>query len=69
MTDLKIVKNDNNLLDMLQTSEYLNIKTSTLYAMCMRREIPVVKIGRLNRFRKSDLDAFISNNMQETRAT
>ncbi len=69
MTDLKIVKNDNNLLDMLQTSEYLNIKTSTLYAMCMRREIPVVKIGRLNHFRKSDLDAFISNNMQETRAT
>lgn len=65
MTDLEIVKNDNNLLDMRQASEYLNIKTSTLYALCMKKKIRVVKITRNNRFRRCDLDNFISKNMTE----
>ena len=64
MADLKIIKNDNSLLDMKQASEYLNIKTSTLYAMCMRKQIPVVKIGKLNRFRREDLDKFITKNLK-----
>ena len=68
MADLKIIKNDNSLLDMKQASEYLNIKTSTLYSMCMRKQIPVVKIGKLNRFRGCDLDNFISKNTTEVQA-
>ena len=68
MADLKIIKNDNSLLDMKQASEYLNIRTSTLYSMCMRKQIPVVKIGKLNRFRRCDLDNFISKNTTEVQA-
>ena len=62
--NLKFVKANDNLLDMRQASEYLNIKISTLYAMCMKNRIPVVKIGKLNRFRREDLDKFITKNLK-----
>lgn len=51
------------LLDMKQATAFLNIKTSTLYGLTMRREIPVVKIGKLNRFRRQDLEKFIEGKM------
>lgn len=53
------------LLDMQKAADYLSIKVSTLYAMCMRREIPFVKIGRLNRFRMTDLEKWIGERIQE----
>ena len=68
MADLKIIKNDTSLLDMKQASEYLNIKTSTLYSMCMRKQIPVVKIGKLNRFRRCDLDKWIESHIQDSKS-
>ena len=55
--------NDEGLMDMDQAAEYLNIKKSSLYQRCMRKQITVVKIGRLNKFRKSDLDDFIEQNV------
>ncbi|MBM4056400.1 MAG: helix-turn-helix domain-containing protein [Planctomycetes bacterium] len=64
--DEKVFKiNEGGLMDMKQAAAYLAIKVSTLYQFCMRREIPVVKIGRLNRFRRQDLDAFINSNVTE----
>ena len=68
MADLKIIKNDTSLLDMKQASEYLNIKTSTLYSMCMRKQIPVVKIGKLNRFRRCDLYKWIESHIQDSKS-
>ncbi len=57
---MEIIRNNGNgLMDVQTASEYLGIKKSTLYQMCMRRQIPVVKIGRLNRFKRADLDKFI----------
>ena len=55
--------NDEGLMDMDQAAEYLNIKKSSLYQRCMRKQITVVKIGRLNKFRKFDLDDFIEQNV------
>ena len=63
MSELKLV--DNGLMDMKQAASYLCIKVSTLYQFCMRKEILVVKIGRLNRFRRQDLDDFIRKNTTE----
>ena len=48
-----------------KASEYLGIEKSTLYQITMRRQIPVVKVGRLNRFRIQDLDAWIEDHIQE----
>ncbi len=57
--------NSEGLVDMESAAKYLSIKKSSLYQLCMRKKIPVVKIGNLNRFRKSDLDDFISQNVVE----
>lgn len=62
MSELKRV--NSSLLNMDEASNLLGIKKSTLYALVMRREIQVVKIGKLNRFRHSDLDKFIENHTQ-----
>ncbi|MBZ0306161.1 MAG: helix-turn-helix domain-containing protein [Anaerolineae bacterium] len=60
---MKVLDN-NNLLDMDEAASLLNIRKSTLYSMCMRREIPVVKLGRLNRFRRQDLVRWVESHIQ-----
>ncbi len=63
-------KNENQgLMNMDEASKYLSIKKSSLYLICMRKQISVVKIGKLNKFRKHDLDAFIFNNIAEAENT
>ena len=61
---MKIVESS-GLLTPQQAADYLGIKLSTIYSMCMRRQIPFCKIGRLNRFKLSDLEAFINQNRCE----
>lgn len=61
---MEIVKNNSNLMNMNTAAAYLNIQKSTLYQFCMRRQIPCAKIGRLNRFRKQDLDQWIESKLQ-----
>ena len=57
---------DNALLTPEQAAQYLQVKLSTIYAWSMKKVIPTCKLGRLNRYRKSDLDAFIAANTQES---
>ncbi len=63
----KLYKNNDSdgLMDMESAAKYLCIKKSSLYQLCMRKQIAVAKIGRLNKFRKSDLDAFIDKSIIE----
>lgn len=67
MPELKLTNTGNELklLGMDEASSLLGIKKSTLYDMVMRRVIPVVKIGKLNRFKLSDLEVFIDRSRQE----
>ncbi|MBM4056613.1 MAG: helix-turn-helix domain-containing protein [Planctomycetes bacterium] len=55
------------LYDMDEASSLLGLKKSTLYQMVMRKEINVVKAGKLNKFRRIDLDNFICRNLQEAK--
>lgn len=57
--------NEKFLYDMDEASSLLGLKKSTLYQLVMRKEINVVKVGKLNRFRRVDLDSFICRNLQE----
>jgi excisionase family DNA binding protein len=47
------------LLCINEASVYLNLRVSKLRAMIFKREIPLVKIGRLIRFEKSQLDQWL----------
>ena len=42
-----------------EVSEYLGIKKSSLYSKVERKEIPYYKVGRLVRFKKSDIDPWM----------
>lgn len=60
-----INNNGLKLLNMDEASSILGIKVSTLYRLCMRKEITCVKIGKLNRFRMADLEDFINKRIVE----
>jgi len=64
LSELKKVE-AGNLMTPQQAADYLGIKLSTIYSLCMRRQIPFCKIGKLNRFRRSDLNKWIESHIQE----
>ncbi len=48
-----------------ELSQYLGIKKSSLYSLVEKREIPHYKIGRLVRFKKSEIDAWMEGHRKE----
>lgn len=50
------------LLTRKQAAEYLGVETDTLHNWaCTRRyNLPFIKVGRLCKYRKEDLDAFLA---------
>ena len=57
MTDADNKVNISGYLTIGELSAYLSIKSKTLYARV--KEIPHYKVGRLIRFRKDDIDAWM----------
>lgn len=55
------------LLTIDEASQLLSIKTSRLRTAVFRKEIPVVKIGRLIRFKESDLNAWIEQSTRQAK--
>ena len=56
--------NQDKLMTRKEAAEFLGVKEATLaFWYCMGRyNLPVVKIGRLAKYKKSDLEAFIEKN-------
>ena len=52
---------DERWLSVDEVAEYLGIKRFTVYKWVQRLGLPVKKIGRLLRFRKSEIDKWIEN--------
>ena len=46
-------------------SEYLEIKITTLYSLVAKKRIPHYKVGRLVRFKKSEIDLWMESNKKE----
>ena len=62
MTNLHINQTaPNQLLSRRQAAEYLGVKENTLaiWACNKRYSLPVIKVGRLCKYRLSDLDKFL----------
>ena len=59
-----------NLLTREQAAAYLGVKPQTLavWHCTGRYGLPVVKVGRLVRYRQQDLDAFLARRTQCTKA-
>jgi len=58
-------KENSEYLDIQGLSKYLEIKESTLYSLAAERKIPHFKIGRLVRFKKSDIDLWMDSHKKE----
>jgi excisionase family DNA binding protein len=48
------------LLTSLQAAKLLTVSPRTLWELTKNREIRVLRIGRLKRYRRSDLEAYIA---------
>lgn len=57
------------LLTLPEASSLLRLKTSTLRAWLLRRKIPYVKVGRLVRLRRADVEALIAASLVPARPT
>jgi excisionase family DNA binding protein len=55
------------LLTLPEAGSLLRLKTSTLRAWVLRRKIPYVKVGRLVRVRRADVEALISASIMPAR--
>lgn len=56
------------LLDAEAAAKYLNCSTRLVRELWNRREIPAIKVGRLVRFHKDDLDKYIDSHRTGNRA-
>jgi excisionase family DNA binding protein len=51
--------------DIQDLSRYVSIKPSTLYVMVEERNIPHYRVGRLIRFKRSEIDAWMEGNKRD----
>lgn len=56
----KLIEITTGLMTVDQLSEYLAIPKSTVYSLSMKAKIPHSHIGKLLRFRKDDIDLWLS---------
>lgn len=56
-----------SLLNAKQVSEILNVSKPQVFLMMRRGDFPVVRMGKLVRVRRSDLEKFIQNQILSVR--
>jgi len=61
------IKKEKQLLDTKEAAEFLGISKNTLYEWIIQRKIPHIKVGRLVKFRREDLEAWLKKRTQEER--
>ena len=48
-----------------EVAEYLHMKLNTVYSLAEQKKIPHYKVGRLLRFKRSEIDAWMEGNKKE----
>jgi excisionase family DNA binding protein len=59
------ITKEKQLLDTAEASQLLGISRNTLYEWIVQRKIPYIKVGRLVKFRKEDLQKWLEKRIQE----
>ena len=54
--------NDERLMDIKKVAQYLHVNESTIYTWAQESMLPAFRVGRLWRFRRADLDAWLEAN-------
>jgi len=56
---------EHSLMTLVEVARYLRLTTHTLYKMAEQGRIPAMKAGRVWRFRKSEIDQWMKNNVSK----
>ncbi len=64
---MKVAEN-NELMTVSEAGQYLKVSSDTIYHWTFKKILPVVKLGRLSRYRKQDLDNFINQGLKGAHA-
>ena len=57
----KTESKEESLLNVKDVSSFLKVDSSIIYAACSKRELPFIKIGKSNKFKKEDILKWIEN--------
>ena len=52
---------NDQLMDIKDVATYLRVKESTVYTWAQAGKLPALRLGRLWRFRRADLDDWLEN--------
>lgn len=66
--NLQADSNYNDILTLTEACEYLNLAKQTLYGFTSKNEIPFIKRGKKLYFKKSDLEKWLMEGKQLTKA-
>jgi excisionase family DNA binding protein len=61
------ISKQKQLLDTNETAEFLGISKNTLYEWVIQKKVPFVKVGRLTKFKKEALEAWLEQRTHEER--
>lgn len=53
---------ETEFLSVEELSKFLGLKAKTIYSICRRGELPCYKFGRLLKFKRSDIEAWVEGN-------
>lgn len=56
--------NEEALMDVRQVAAYLQINEATAYSWAQKGMLPGIKIGRIWRFRRGDIETWLDRNMR-----
>ena len=59
------IKNQKELMGTNEASEFLGIRKNTLYEWVVQRKVPFIKVGKLLKFKKADLEGWLKRRTQE----
>lgn len=62
---MEIVKHDSEYLNVNQAATFLGVSNDTIYSWTMRKTIPHYKLGRLVKFKRSELVQFLEGKKVE----
>ncbi len=58
----KKTMNNTNIMSIEEASSYLGLKKSTIYSWIFQRRIPFIKLGKLVKFDRRDIDKWLEGN-------
>ncbi|MFN8241395.1 MAG: helix-turn-helix domain-containing protein [Bacteroidales bacterium] len=59
------MRDDDRIMTLEEVAEYLRLKPQTIYTWAQEKKIPAAKLGKEWRFKKSIIDKWFNDNMDE----